>query len=147
MRFVSLILVVALLLPGCVKPSGRKPKPSPDLPAVSAADWSQVKSIIKAAKDVPAAREVSEGYAGLAWALDRCDVIGNGKLKTTSQLRTGIAGFDSLMWQGTPAATKFPGLSAAINEVFKSQLGDEDRDLKPGEAAALLRELSQACKP
>lgn len=150
MRFPVLI---AILLCGCVQidvPSPVVPQPVPvpsPQPAPSPSgklDFSKVAGLIaQAPKDK--ARKYADGWQGLAWALERGELVGK-PVKTTGDLRTLIAEFESLNWQGTDIAGFCPGVSAEINAALLVGLGKDDRPLNPNEAATAIKALAEACK-
>lgn len=147
-----IIGIMILIFCGCVQidvPSPVVPQPVP-APAPQPApsppgnlDFSKVAGLIaNAPKDK--ARKYADGWAGLAWALERGDFVGK-PVKTTGDLRTLIAEYETLNWQGTDIAGFCPGISAEINAALLVGLGKDDRPLNPGEAAAAIKALGEAC--
>ena len=149
MRPIALLLI---LLAGCVSPDVPpspptpvpvpSPAPSPQ-PMPGVIDFSRVASIMRA--DKVKSRKVGDGFAGLAFAISRAEIVGQ-PVKTTGELRNLVEEFERLSWQGTDLAGAFPGVSAEINAAMLAALGNDDRDLLPGEAASIVAALAEACR-
>jgi hypothetical protein len=103
------------------------------------ADFSEVTKVVRQGDKtrIPELRKAFEGYA---WVIGRADI------QKTSDLAAVSAVFERLRFANTDMASKFPGLSTAANNALLAALGDEDRELKPGEAEAVIRKLAEACK-
>ena len=147
------IVLLLILLTGCVSPDAPRPNPPAPIPVPTPTplpqpmpgviDFSRVSAIMRV--DKIKARKVGDGFAGLAFALSRAEIVGQ-PIKTTGELRKLVEEFERLSWQGTDLANAFPGVSAEINAAMLAALGADDRELLPGEAASVIAALAEACR-
>jgi hypothetical protein len=120
------------------------PQPTPT-PADLTVDFADVTAILATARDREARRDYARGWAALAYAVDRAERVGQ-PVKSTGDLRSLIQRWEPLAWKSTRVEGFCPGVSAAVNVGLIAALGNDERDLKPGEAAFVLGKLAEACQ-
>lgn len=149
-------LIILVFFASCVQPLPSPPAPNPiplptpgpvpsPSPSPGVWDFSEVVKIAKTANK-QALREYQSGWDGLAWSLERGDLIDCPAVATTGELRALIVRFEPIAWQGTAVQGFAPGISQALNAAMIRGLGADDRPLQRGEAANAIRKLAEALK-